>query len=212
MLGVMGAAEVSAGHVSAVGWTVAILLLMFVIQPLAILGHELGHALAVSLLAGRSSLVVVGRGPFVRVKADPTTVLFSVLPTRGVPFSGVCRFDPAGISWRAIVWIALAGPLATLCELVGVAAVAPLMWDTGAVMRLVIIQTAAILILHLAINLWPDRAAAAGGKQPSFVRDGPKARLAYAHHRAGTPVTALKGQAISAGRAASASAPGTPRR
>lgn len=180
-------AKLGAGAVSTAGWIVALGALTFVVQPLATLGHELGHALAVAVVAQRPSLVVVGRGPFLRIRADPTLVLLSPMPTRGVPFSGICRYDPSGLSWRAIAMIALAGPLATLCELGALAAVASTLWSTEPVMRLLILLTAACLITSLTVNLWPSRATIAPGQQSSIRRDGVVARLAYSRHRAGAP-------------------------
>lgn len=191
-VGVAVAAKLGAGDVGAAGWFVALLALAFIVQPLATLGHELGHALAVSLVAQRPCLVVVGRGPFLRIRADSAVVLFSPMPTRGVPFSGICRYDPSGLSWRAIAAIALAGPLATLCELIALVAAAPAIWSTGPVMRLVIMLTAACLISSLAVNLWPNRAATAPGQQRSFHRDGTTAPLAYSRYRAGAPPLLIK--------------------
>lgn len=187
-------AQLCAGDVGTLGWIVAVGALTFVIQPLATLGHELGHALAVSLVAQRQSLVVVGRGPFLRIQADPTLVLLSPMPTRGVPFSGICRYDPSGLPWRAIAVIALAGPFATLCELAALAAIAPAMWSTAAVTRLMILLTAASLIASLTVNLWPSRAAGVPGQQRSIQRDGVTARLAYSRHRAGAPPLQIKSQ------------------
>jgi hypothetical protein len=175
------------GDVGVGNWVVAFLVWAFVAQPLATLGHELGHALAVSVLARRSSLVIVGRGPFLRIKADPALVLFSVLPTRGVRYVGVCRYDARGVSWGAIAGIALAGPLATLCELIAVVAVAPATWDAGSVVRLLILLTGTMLIASLVMNLRLDGVAVPPGQIPAFMRDGPTARLAYARQRAGAP-------------------------
>lgn len=186
------AAQLCAGDVGTLGWIVALGALTFVIQPLAILGHELGHALAVSLVAQRRSLVVVGRGPFLRIKADPTLVLLSPMPTRGVPFGGICRYDQSGLSWRAIAVIALSGPLATVCELGALGAVAPAMWSTAPVTRLMILLTAACLIASLTVNLWPSQAATDSGQQRSIQRDGVTARLAYSRHRAGAPPRQIK--------------------
>jgi hypothetical protein len=63
-LGLGVAANLAAGDVGVTSWALAFVVAAFVVLPLATLGHELGHALAVSLLAQRPSLVVVGRGPF----------------------------------------------------------------------------------------------------------------------------------------------------
>jgi hypothetical protein len=188
------AANLAAGDVGVTSWAVTFVAAAFVV-PLATLGHELGHALAVSLLAQRPSLVIVGRGPFLRIKADPAVVLFSVMPTRGVPFSGICRYDASGLSWRTIAYVALAGPLATLCELIALALTAPLLWSTGPTLRLLMSLTAAWLITSIAANLWPNAAATAADRDESFRRDGPMARLAYSRYQAGAPPLAIKSRA-----------------
>jgi hypothetical protein len=190
-LGVGVAANLAIGDVGVTSWALALVVAAFVVLPLATLGHELGHALAVSLLAQRPSLVVVGRGPFLRIKADPALVLFSVMPTRGVPFSGICRYDPSGLSWRTIAYVALAGPLASLCELIALALSVPLLWSTGPTMRLLMFLTAACLITSIAANLWPNGATPADHDR-SFRRDGPMAHLAYSRYQAGAPLLAIK--------------------
>jgi hypothetical protein len=186
------AANLAAGDVSAMSWALAFVVAAFVVLPLATLGHELGHALAVSLLAQRPSLVVVGRGPFVRIKADPAVVLFGVMPTRGLPFSGICRYDASGLSWRTIAYVALAGPLATLCELIALALTVPFLWSTGPTTRLLMSVTAAWLITSIAADLRPNGAATAADRDGSSRRDGPMARLAYSRYQAGAPPLASR--------------------
>ena len=123
------------------GGLIGFSVLGLVVGPLSILGHELGHALAVSRLARRGSMVIVGRGPFLRFRTGRTVVLFSLLPTRGAPFSGISRYDSSGLPWRTIGQIALAGPLATAAELVGLAVAAPLLWAIGPLTRFVLLLT-----------------------------------------------------------------------
>jgi hypothetical protein len=122
------------------------------------------------------------------------------MPTRGVPFSGICRYDAAGLSWRTIAYVALAGPLATLCELIALALTAPLLWSTGPTVRLLTSLTAAWLITSIAANLWPNGAATAADPDRSFRRDGPMARLAYSRYQAGAPLLAVKSRVDRDGR------------
>ena len=138
----MIAFTVTQGDIGLAGGLLGVLIAGLVVGPLLVLGHELGHALAVSRLARRGCMVIVGRGPFVRFRAGRVVILFSLLPTSGVPFAGICRYDPSGLPWRTIGWIALAGPLATAAELVGLAVAAPLVWTIGPLARFVLIITA----------------------------------------------------------------------
>lgn len=133
------------GDIGLLGSLIGFVIAGLVVLPLSILGHELGHALAVSRLGRRNCMVIVGRGPFMRFTAGRAVVLFSVLPTRGVPFAGVCRYDPSGLPWRAIGWIALAGPLATAAELIGLVTAGPLLWTIGPLARFVVVLSAEIL-------------------------------------------------------------------
>jgi hypothetical protein len=160
----------------------------FVVQPLATLGHELGHALAALLLGGRPSLIVVGRGPFLRVRAEPTLILFSVLPTRGVLFAGICRYNPAGLPWRSVAFIALAGPMASLVELLAAVLLGPAVWHSGALARMLIVWTDIWLAVSLVVNLWPRGGATRPGTDRALRRDGDLARYAYARHRAAASV------------------------
>jgi hypothetical protein len=176
-----GALQVDVGTMDVL---VAALLATYVVGPLATLGHELGHALALTLL-DRSSMVIVGRGPFLRIKADPAIVLFSPMPTRGVPFRGICRYNPAGLSWRAIGWVSLAGPLATAVELIALGLLGAILWPgSSQVVRTTLVFSASGLLTSLVKNLLPRGAAA----RPGIVsHDGDTARMAFARHRAGAP-------------------------
>jgi hypothetical protein len=178
------------GDIGLAGTVIGFLIVGLVVLPLSILAHELGHALAVSRLGRRHCMVVVGRGPFLRFTAGRAVVLFSVLPTRGIPFSGACRYDPSGLPWRMIGWIALAGPLATAAELIGLVAAAPLLWPIGPLARFVVVLSAEILGWALVRNL-RERASAARADAPGgSLYDGDLARLAFARQRAGMPPAA----------------------
>jgi hypothetical protein len=178
------------GDIGLIGSLIGFFIAALIVLPLSILGHELGHALAVSRLGRRNCMVIIGRGPFLRFTAGRAVVLFSVLPTRGVPFAGVCRYDPSGLPWRAIGWIALAGPLATAAEFVGLVGAGPLLWNIGALARFVVVLSAEILIWTLVQSLRERTPAARGGGFGQRLHDGDLARLAFARHQAGIPPAA----------------------
>ena len=160
------------------------LILEFVVQPVSTLLHELGHAVAVVRLGGRQAQVIVGRGPWAKLRLGRVHVMFSLLPARGVLFRGICRYDPAGLPWRSIGWIALAGPLATLVELALLLAVTPALWNAGPLARGVTVFAAAGLLASLVVNLIPQ-ALGSDGPGALVQRDGFSARQAFARHRHG---------------------------
>jgi hypothetical protein len=168
-------------------WMVVSAIVVFVIQPLSTLLHELGHAGAVSLIGRRHSFVMVGRGPWLTVKRGRVTVHFSMLATRGVRIAGVCRYDRSGLSWKQVGWIALAGPLATAAQLVLVLAIAPLLWTGGPTARYLIVMWTIGLAGSLIINLMPQRSRDPGDHATATRRDGTQAREAFARHKAGAP-------------------------
>jgi membrane-associated protease RseP (regulator of RpoE activity) len=186
LLGVAHVALPDAGF-SLADFFIAAVVLAVVVQPVTTLGHELGHAVAALMLGARPTLIIVGRGPFLRVRAEPTLILFSVLPTRGVPFAGVCRYDPAGLAWSSVALIALAGPLATLLELLAVVLLGPAAWGSGALTRMLTVETGLYLAIGLVVTLWPRGAAMRTGSNQAFRHDGDLARYAYARHRATMP-------------------------
>jgi len=89
-------------------WLALVLLLEFAVQPLSTLVHELGHAIAVAAVGKCPAHAIVGRGPWLTAQIGRFMVSFSPFPMRGVLVRGICRYDPAGISWRSRGWIALA--------------------------------------------------------------------------------------------------------
>lgn len=175
------------GDIGLAGGLIGPLIVGVVVLPLSILVHELGHALAVSRLGRRNCMVIVGRGPFLRFTAGQAVVLFSVVPTRGVPFSGICRYDRSGLPWRTIGWIALSGPMATGAELIGLAVAAPLLWTIGPLARFVVVLSIEILLWTLVRNLRERPPAQQADGSGQWLLDGELARLAFACHRAGTP-------------------------
>jgi hypothetical protein len=163
-------------------YLVVVAIVQLVIQPLSTLLHELGHAVAVAVIARRPSFVMVGRGPWLTVRRGRVTVHFSMLAARGVRIAGVCRYDRLGLSWQQVGWIALAGPLATAGQLILGLTIAPLLWTHGPTARLLVALWTIGLAGSLVINLVPQRS-----RDPGDWRDGTVARVAFACHKAGVP-------------------------
>lgn len=168
-------------------WLVVVAIVQFVFQPLSTLLHELGHAGAVAVIARRQSFVMVGRGPWLKVKRGRVTVHFSALATRGVRIAGVCRYDRSGLSWKQLGWIALAGPLATAAQLILLLAIAPFLWTYGSTFRYLVVLWAIGLAGSLVINLVPQQSRKPGDQATVTMRDGTLAREAFSRHRAGVP-------------------------
>ena len=165
-------------------WIALILILQFVALPISMLLHELGHALAVALLGKRTAHVTVGRDPGTRIRLGRVDVRFSLLPARGVTCGAVCRYDPAGIPWRSRGWIALAGPTATLAQLLLLALVGAALWGLGPMTRYLVVVWAVWLLFILVGNLVP-RPFKSRGETAVGERDGWAARQAFARDRAG---------------------------
>jgi hypothetical protein len=167
-----------AGPLTYPQWLVVLVTLEFVVQPVSTLIHELGHAAVARRVTNGPVSVAVGRGPYLRFAVDRVQVNFSFLPSRGVLFRGVCRFDPAGVSWRNRARLALAGPAATFVELCLAVAIAARIWgDAGALARNMIALAALGLLISLVMNLIPRTT----GPIPN---DGAQARAALKNDRA----------------------------
>jgi hypothetical protein len=177
-----------------------LLLMQFVIVPLSELVHELGHGIAVGL-AGRPAAVIVGRGPWATFSCDRLRVQASPLPPRGVTFAGVCAYDMTGLSWRAIMWIALAGPIASLLELLLTIRIGLALWGAVPMARYLVFVTTVSLGLSLIKNLDPRPRRPNARRASLGQRDGRRALEAWTCHRAGMPPP---------GRAVAPSAGGTP--
>jgi hypothetical protein len=99
--------------VSAIDLVIAVVLVSFVISPLATLAHELGHAAVALHVSSGPVFVHVGRPPpLLRWCFTRLQVNWSPLPPRGVPFEGLCVSRPAR-SPRARLAVTLAGPAVT---------------------------------------------------------------------------------------------------
>ena len=164
------------------------LLVEFVLQPISTLVHELGHAAAAVRRGPGTATIMVGRGPWINITLGRVKVHFSPLPTRGVLIRGVCHFDNPTLSWRARAAIALAGPAATLAELLASAALAILLWPTaGTMLRTLLVSVLVALSSSLVVNLAPRRARGEpGGRRAS--NDGTQALFALRMQRAGEPL------------------------
>jgi hypothetical protein len=99
--------------VSPIDLLIAVLLVSFVVSPLAALAHELGHAAVALRLSSGPVIVHVGRPPApLRWHFERLQITWSPLPPRGVPFGGLCLSCPAA-SPRARLAVLLAGPAVT---------------------------------------------------------------------------------------------------
>jgi membrane-associated protease RseP (regulator of RpoE activity) len=168
-------------------WVLVGLALAFVVRPVSTLLHELGHAAAAVWLGGRAAHVIVGRGPWTNLVVGRVRVSFSLLPTRGVRMSGLCRYDASGLPWRSLAWIALAGPAATLSVLVLLIALVPAAWSAGSFARVLIVLSAAAETVSLVVNLRMVTLQPGDDRAVITDYDGAKARRAFARHREGAP-------------------------
>jgi hypothetical protein len=116
---------------SAFNFAIAVPLVLYVVGPLLVLIHELGHASAV-VRAGRRPMVVVGKTPplFARRFRTfdlafhprlPLSHFYPRTPWQRIPktYVGLCRYDPRGLKVRELRSISSAGPhvsiIAGLC-------------------------------------------------------------------------------------------------
>lgn len=187
-----GAAQHWAGRLSAPQFLVVLAVLEFVVQPVSYLIHELGHAVAArSISTGRVS-VIVGRGPYARFSLSRIDISFSFLPMRGVMFRGLCRYDPAGVSWRSRAFISLSGPAATLLELLLGLALARAVWPGADPFARNLIALSLIgLCMSLVVNLVPGTIKQGGVQKTLMANDGTKARAALRLHRQAAPLTPI---------------------
>ncbi len=170
-------------HLTTAMILVAIVVLELVVQPVSTLLHELGHAVAAGALGANTMSVMVGRGPWARFKLGRVQVNFSLLPARGVLIRGVCRYQADGLAWRRRAWIALAGPAATLLELLLVVTLGRAGWSTAwPLVRALILLTGSGLLASALVNLIP-----AHRKGAVLPTDGWVARRSLQLHRQGAP-------------------------
>jgi tetratricopeptide (TPR) repeat protein len=187
-----------------------ILLWMFLFRPLSTLIHELGHAAAVRRLARRPAEVIVGTSsPSVKGRFGQVRISFSPVPVVGSQVAGICRYRPDGVDWRTRGWISLAGPAATMLELLVVLALLPVWSHAGVIVRDVCAVGAAMLAVNLVTNLMPTPLVRDKQGRVVLGRDGWNAREAFLNARVAVPVLGAAAAAASlpeveatAGRAA----------
>jgi tetratricopeptide (TPR) repeat protein len=166
-----------------------ILLWMFLFRPLSTLIHELGHAAAVRRLARRPAEVIVGASsPSLKGRLGQVSIHFSPVPVMGSQVAGICRYRPDGIDWRARGWISLAGPGATLLELLVMLALLPVWSQASVVVRDLFAVGAAMLALNVVTNLLPTPLVRDKQGRVVLGRDGWNAREAFLNARTAVPV------------------------
>lgn len=93
---------------------VAVFVSSMVVWPMATLAHELGHAALALRFSADPVIVQVGRPPaMVELAGDRLAVRWSLLPSRGVPFAGMCLWDITYATDLERMAVSLAGPLVT---------------------------------------------------------------------------------------------------
>jgi hypothetical protein len=190
-----GLAQRWAGTMSLIDVPLALALLEFVVQPVSSLIHELGHGVVACRLGGAPASIMVGRGPWMRFSLGKIRINFSLMPTRGVMIRGVCRYHAKDLSWRSRALVSLAGPTATLIELLGGLALARLIWPgVGTFGRNLIVLSLLGLIGSLIVNLLPINVRR-DGKLVAFGNDGTHARLALRLHRGRAPTVGMQSAA-----------------
>lgn len=183
--GALAVAQHWAGRLPSVDVLLALALLEFVVQPVSYLIHELGHGVVACRLGGGPAAIMVGRGPWMRFSLGQMRINFSLLPSRGVMIRGVCRYQAASLSWRSRALVSLAGPAATLMELLGGLGLAAVLWPSaGPFGRNLIVLVLVGLVGSLVVNLSPMRINR-GGNRVVVGNDGTRARLALRLHREG---------------------------
>ena len=108
-------ARSSVGRYTAIdyaGTLIAFLTVLLIVQPLALLLHELGHALAaLQVSTGPVEVVVGGSSPAVEIQLKRLKIYFSLVPcSPRTGTSGFCRWNPEGGSALDQILICLAGP------------------------------------------------------------------------------------------------------
>jgi tetratricopeptide (TPR) repeat protein len=166
-----------------------ILIWMFAFRPLSTLIHELGHAAAVMRLARRPADVIVGAGsPALKGRIGQLQIRFSPVPILGSQVGGLCRYSSEGVSWRTRGWISLAGPGATLIELLVMLALMPLWSHASVVARDLLAVGTAMLALNVFTNLLPTPLVRDPHGRVVLGRDGYNALEAFRNARGTVPL------------------------
>ncbi len=180
------AARAAAGPLSATQLVLVLLVLEFVVQPLSTLLHECGHAIAARRVSSGQVSLIVGRGPYLSGTVGGVRMNFSFLPSRGVRIRGVCRYEAGEVSWLDRAVVSLAGPFATVLELLVVVSVMLRLWSGAEpLLRNLLALVVIGLGMSLLVNLIP-RTVIPG----VLSNDGSNALRALRNHRAGVPPAA----------------------
>jgi hypothetical protein len=162
-----------------VGFVVA----MFLVWPLQMVAHELGHAVAALRAApyDRVHIVLGASPPWVFFESDRLRIAWSPRRMKGAGGSAFCSWNEAAASNRDRFLVCLAGPLVDFASIpvfvlamvacLGLPNWIPSVWGASAL----------IAFISVLINLDPRTTEAHLG---SPERDGPKALAAYRSWRA----------------------------
>ncbi len=83
----------------------------FVLTPLSILAHELGHAMVALRSSQDKVTVVVGRrSAAIGIVSERLAIWWSPIPSRGIVFEAHCIWNVGQASPREWLWAVLAGP------------------------------------------------------------------------------------------------------
>ena len=152
MLAALGAGLAFASQVTgSLDWVhdvaIAALIAGFVIEPLLVFAHELGHALAARAVGVKVARIRVGSGATV---AHFRFAGFDVAWSRH-PYSGECELGGNGVDRRAMAILAAAGPLTSLALGVALGMLATMVQGGPSFLHYTVVLAAASSALHLGI-------------------------------------------------------------
>ena len=136
------------------------LVVVFVINPLLVLVHEMGHAFAAIRLGRRPDVIVGKTPPLFEARLPRLDLSFHFLlgsARRRIRAPGGCCYDRAGLTVSELRGVASAGPMASIAAGVCLALVA-LLVDVPAV-RVIALSGAILGWLHGISNLIPRRSS-----------------------------------------------------
>jgi hypothetical protein len=175
------------GPLSTRSWLAVLGVYYLFLHQISTLWHELGHAVAARKFTRRPVQVIVGRAPRRRMRFGRVIVDLGVLPILGLSCNGLTRYNPAGVRWRLIAWIALSGPAATSILLVVVVVLGRLEWHTGIAFRYLMVFWGVQLAVSLMTNVRPRPLNLPPDAVLRGARDGWLAQWALARAKAGAP-------------------------
>jgi hypothetical protein len=152
-----------------------------VLMPLETLAHELGHGL-VAVRASRGPVrLYVGRPPFlIEARFGRMSISWSPLPTRGVPFGGLCVWHPRRATPSGRLAVIVAGPIVTAIFVLLFLLAAFQTAQMPGLIPATFLGAAMISFITLLMGADPRPANARERAEPDGIRrDGPQARAAY---------------------------------